>query len=220
MATVEIDQRSCQNVLDILRRAARVSGRAKSSMPSVAKRPGLLAKGRIGISNAMAPDSGRSGQSGDSAPPWRDIPVNLGHAPSATIGGDDEIANQSQLKAAPGADPVDGGNGDRCQVLDHLRGFLILARLPIGVVLGPGQEVLNVISGAEGITGPAKNEEPAVAIALYRPYRLGQLVRHLAVQGVVRLRTIESDRRDRMVAAEQNLLVVAHLILRRKAMPS
>ena len=35
----------CQKVLDTFRRAARVSGFAKSSIPSVAKRPGLLSNG-------------------------------------------------------------------------------------------------------------------------------------------------------------------------------
>jgi len=46
---------------ETLRRArARIRLLQKSSMPAVAKRPGLLAKGWIGISNAMAPESGRS----------------------------------------------------------------------------------------------------------------------------------------------------------------
>src|SRR5487761_182958 len=150
---------------------------------------------------SLAP-AGEAGQPRHAAPARRDVPVDLGHSPPGAVGGDHEVADQGQLQAAARAHAVDGRDGDCGEVLDGLGGFLVLPRLVIRVLIGPGQEVLDVIAGAERLAGAADDEEAALPVLLHRAHGVGELVGHLAVQGVVRLRPVEGDSRDRALAAD------------------
>jgi len=152
--------------------------------------------------------AGKFLEPGDAAPAWRDVPVNLRHAPTAPIGGDDEIAGQRQLEPAAGANPVDGRDRDAGEIFDHLRGFLVLAALPIRVFVVPAQKVLDVVAGTEGIPGAAEYEKPAFAVLLHFANGVRKLIRHLAIKRVVGVRSVEGDPCDRCFPIEDDVLVL------------
>jgi len=142
------------------------------------------------------------------APAWRDIPVDLWHTPTASIGRDHEIAGQGELEATSRANPVNSRDRDAREIFDRLRRFLILTALPVRIFVIPGQKVLDVVTSTERISGPLEHEKPAFPILLYSANGVRKFFRHLAIESVVDLRSVEGDPSDRSFALEDDVLVL------------
>jgi hypothetical protein len=127
-----------------------------------------------------------------------DVRVDLRHAPPGAVGGNDEIAHQGQPQATAGAHAVNSGDRNGYQVVDHRDGLLIDPDLPNEICWLPVVELLHVITRAQNVSpAPAKDHDatpPVDGDLLDRGVELG---RHLTIERVVTLRTVQRDRRDR-----------------------
>jgi hypothetical protein len=151
--------------------------------------------------------SDESGETRRAAPPGCDVPVDLGHPPARTVGGDHEVADERQLEAASGADAVHGSDRHRRQILDDLHGLLVEPHLPVAVVALPLVEFLDVVARAEGPASTAQDHDPAFSVVAYLADRPIELGGELSIEGVVDLRAVERDRGDAPATVEEHLSV-------------
>jgi hypothetical protein len=120
---------------------------------------------------------------------------------------------RGQLQATAGSHAVNSGDRHGYQVVDHRDGLLIHPDLPNEIRWLPVVELLHVIPGAQNVSPAPRRitmrQAPLDGDLLDRGVELG---RHLTIERVVTLRTVQRDRRDRPPAHFQYCKLLESLL--------